>query len=171
VFSAYKYGTVPFKTNVKYPIIDATRPTRKSLSRTSTLKFCTIRHAPCDGGIKVAKGTSVSNVLSSVKRPIYFHLAPLVLSLVDHLFLFLNNRLLSLSSSIAFPSLLIPPSPSSLGLPSSTPWYYLPPFNWDLPSRSNPPSLWPTRRATMQCFSAETEVWQHRESGCASRSR
>lgn len=27
--------------------------------------------------IKVAKGTSVSNVLSSVKRPIYFHLAPL----------------------------------------------------------------------------------------------
>lgn len=29
-------------------------------------------------------------------------------------------------------------------------WYYLPPFNWDLPSRSSPPFLWPTRYSASQ---------------------
>lgn len=120
---------------------------RKSLPRTSTLKFGTIRHAPCGGGVKVARETSVSNVLSSVKRPIYFHLAPLVLA----------RRSLSLSEQPSAVSFFLHRVPFSSYATEplfsrspffNRPWYHLPPFNWDLPSRSNPPSLWPTRRCS-----------------------
>lgn len=71
----------------------------------------------------------------------------------------------SLSSSIAVPSPLFP-TPLSRSSFTISPRYYLPPFNWDLPSRSSPPFLWPTRRAVPL---SRVEVWQHRGSGCASR--
>lgn len=60
---------------------------------------------------------SVSNVLFYIKRPIRFHLVPLVLTLhIAPLLRTATTNSLSLSSSIAVPSLLFPTP--SLALPS-----------------------------------------------------
>lgn len=163
------YQPFYLKTNVKCLIIDATRLTRRSASLDVKILYHTAltpwrwyKSSKRNIRVECPFLCKTPYIFPSRSRSRY-HLSFSISSLwttVCCLFLppsrsllFLCQQAPLLSFSLLQHTTVLP---SSLQLGSSVSlWPALP--------------LWPTRRAT-QCFSAETEVWQHRESGCASRS-